>query len=98
MGSSPFGMSIASNDDSLVRRLGAQGRSGKRSSHSTGTPFAATESSRPNGILISEKTRPAAMHSILDVREVGTCRAGGALGELKIYELIGSRLRDGDPD
>jgi class 3 adenylate cyclase len=52
--------------------------------------------SRPNGILISEKTRLAAMDSILDVREVGTYHAGGTLGELKIYELVGSRLRGGN--
>jgi class 3 adenylate cyclase len=52
--------------------------------------------SRPNGILISEKTRLAAMNSILDVREVGTYHAGGTLGELKIYELAGSRLRGED--
>jgi class 3 adenylate cyclase len=47
----------------------------------------------PNGILISEKTRIAAMDSILDLRDIGVCDAGGNLGEMKIYELIGCRMR-----
>jgi adenylate cyclase len=47
----------------------------------------------PNGILISEKTRIAAMNSILDVREIGVYDAGSTLGEMKIYELVGCRLR-----
>jgi adenylate cyclase len=49
--------------------------------------------SRPNSILISEKTRLAAMNSILDVREIGMYDAGNTLGELRIYELVGSRPR-----
>ena len=49
--------------------------------------------SRPNGILISEKSRIAAMNSILDVKEIGMYDAGSTLGELRIYELVGSRLR-----
>ena len=52
--------------------------------------------SRPNSILISEKTRFAAMNSILDVRDIGMCEAGGALGELKIYELFGAHPRSGN--
>jgi adenylate cyclase len=51
--------------------------------------------SRPNSILISEKTRMAAMNSILDVRDIGMCDAGSALGELKIYELIMAQPRGG---
>ena len=49
--------------------------------------------SRPNSILISEKTRLAAMNSILDVREIGMYDAGSALGELTIYELLGEQSR-----
>jgi len=49
--------------------------------------------SLPNGILISEKTHLAAMNSILDVREIGKCDAGSALGELRIYELLGRKPR-----
>ncbi len=49
--------------------------------------------SRPNSILISEKTRLAAMNSILDVKEIGMYDAGNTLGELRIYELVGSCLR-----
>ncbi len=49
--------------------------------------------SRPNSILISEKTRLAAMNSILDVREIGMCDAGSTLGELRIYELLGRKPR-----
>ena len=52
--------------------------------------------SRPNSILISEKTRAAAMNSILDVRDIGMCDAGNTLGELKIYELFGSHPRGGN--
>lgn len=51
--------------------------------------------SLPNGILISEKTLLAVVESILDVREIGKCDAGSALGELRIYELIGSKHRAG---
>ena len=49
--------------------------------------------SRPNSILISEKTRIAAMNSILDIREIGMYDAGSALGELRIYELLGGQTR-----
>ncbi|MCX5839180.1 MAG: GAF domain-containing protein [Deltaproteobacteria bacterium] len=49
--------------------------------------------SMPNSILISEKTRLAAMNSLLDVREIGMCDAGSALGELRIYELLGRKPR-----
>ncbi|MEK6653710.1 MAG: hypothetical protein AABY92_00970 [Thermodesulfobacteriota bacterium] len=49
--------------------------------------------SRPNSILISEKTRLAAMNSILDVKEIGMYDAGNTLGELRIYQLVGSCLR-----
>jgi class 3 adenylate cyclase len=49
--------------------------------------------SRPNSILISEKTRSAAMNSILDARDIGICNAGTTLGELKIYELLGAHPR-----
>jgi adenylate cyclase len=49
--------------------------------------------SLPNGILISEKTYLAAMNSLLDVREIGMCDAGSALGELRIYELLGRKPR-----
>ncbi|MBU2054645.1 MAG: GAF domain-containing protein, partial [Proteobacteria bacterium] len=49
--------------------------------------------SRLNSILISEKTRIAAMNSILDLRDIGVYDAGNTLGELKIYELVGCRLR-----
>jgi class 3 adenylate cyclase len=52
--------------------------------------------SRPNGILISEKTLQAVVESILDVREIGKCDAGSTLGELRIYELLGSRPRTGN--
>ncbi|MDP1992524.1 MAG: GAF domain-containing protein [Syntrophales bacterium] len=52
--------------------------------------------SRPNSILISEKTRFAAMNSILDVQDIGMCDAGSTLGELKIYELVGSHPRGGN--
>ena len=51
--------------------------------------------SMPNGILISEKTLQAVVESILDVREIGKCDAGSALGELRIYELRGSLPRPG---
>jgi adenylate cyclase len=47
----------------------------------------------PNGILISEKTLQAVVESILDVREIGKCDVGSTLGELRIYELLGSRPR-----
>jgi class 3 adenylate cyclase len=50
--------------------------------------------SLPNGILISEKTYLAAMNSLLDVREIGMCDAGSALGELRIYELLGRKSRE----
>jgi class 3 adenylate cyclase len=49
--------------------------------------------SRPNGILLSEKTRLATMNSILDLREIGVYDAGSTLGELMIYELIGRQTR-----
>ena len=49
--------------------------------------------SRPNSILISEKTRHAAVDSILDIREIGMCDAGSTLGELRIYELLGGQPR-----
>lgn len=49
--------------------------------------------SLPNGILISEKTCISAVDSILDLRDIGVYDAGSTLGELKIYELVGSRLR-----
>jgi len=49
-----------------------------------------------NGILISEKTRLAAMNSLLDVREIGKCDTGGTLGELRIYELLGTNPRGKD--
>ncbi|MHB8056202.1 MAG: adenylate/guanylate cyclase domain-containing protein, partial [Candidatus Aminicenantales bacterium] len=49
--------------------------------------------SRPNSILISEKTRLAAMNSILDIREIGVYDAGSTLGELMVYELIGRQIR-----
>ena len=52
--------------------------------------------SRPNSILISEKTRFAAMNSILDIRDIGMCDAGSTLGELKIYELFGAHPRGGN--
>ena len=53
--------------------------------------------SLPNSILISEKTYQAVVESILDVREIGMCDAGSALGELRIYELLGreTRVRNG---
>jgi class 3 adenylate cyclase/GAF domain-containing protein len=51
--------------------------------------------SKPNSIFISEKTRIAAMNSILDIREIGKYHTSNILGELMIYELLGSRLRDG---
>lgn len=47
--------------------------------------------SRPNGILISEKTLQAVVASVLDVREIGKCDVGSTQGELVIYELLGSR-------
>jgi class 3 adenylate cyclase len=46
----------------------------------------------PNGIVISEKTRLAAMDSILTLRELADNLAGD-MGELKVYELLGSRPR-----
>ncbi len=49
--------------------------------------------SRPNSILISEKTRSAAMNSILDIRDIGMYDAGSPLGELRIYELLGGQPR-----
>jgi class 3 adenylate cyclase len=49
--------------------------------------------SRPNSILISEKSRSAALNSILDTREIGTYDAGNALGEFRIYELLGGQPR-----
>jgi class 3 adenylate cyclase/GAF domain-containing protein len=49
--------------------------------------------SRPNSILISEKTLQAVVESILDVREMGKCDAGSTLGELRIYELFGRSPR-----
>jgi class 3 adenylate cyclase len=49
--------------------------------------------SRPNSILISEKSRSAALNSILDTREIGTYDAGSILGELRIYELLGGQPR-----
>ncbi|MEK7243177.1 MAG: GAF domain-containing protein [Thermodesulfobacteriota bacterium] len=52
--------------------------------------------SRPNGILISEKTLQAVVESILDVREIGKCDVGSTLGELRIYELLGSQPRTGN--
>jgi class 3 adenylate cyclase/GAF domain-containing protein len=48
---------------------------------------------RPNSIVISEKTRIAAMNSILNTREIGMYDAGSALGELRIYELLGGQPR-----
>lgn len=52
--------------------------------------------SLPNGILISEKTLQAVVESTLDVREVGKCDVGSTLGELQIYELLGSQPRTGN--
>jgi adenylate cyclase len=52
--------------------------------------------SRPNGILISEKTLQAVVESTLDVREIGKCDAGSTLGELRIYELLGRQPRTGN--
>ncbi len=52
--------------------------------------------SRPNSILISEKTLQAVVESILDVREIGKCDVGSTLGELRIYELLGSQPRTGN--
>jgi adenylate cyclase len=52
--------------------------------------------SQPNSILISEKTCQAVMESILDVREIGKCDTGSTLGELRIYELLGSQPRTGN--
>lgn len=49
--------------------------------------------SRPNAILLSEKARLAAMNSILDLNDVGTYDAGGTVGEMTIYELIGRQTR-----
>lgn len=49
--------------------------------------------SHPNGILISEKTLQAVVDSVLDVRDIGKCDTGGALGELRIYELLGRKAR-----
>ncbi|MHB8908949.1 MAG: GAF domain-containing protein [Syntrophales bacterium] len=49
--------------------------------------------SRPNSILISEKSRSAALNSILDTRDIGTYDAGNALGEFRIYELLGGQPR-----
>lgn len=46
----------------------------------------------PNSILISEKTRLAATHSRLDLRELETSDTG-PLRELRIYELLGSKSR-----
>jgi adenylate cyclase len=43
----------------------------------------------PNSVLISEKTLRAMMKLRLDIREMGMYHAGEALGELKIYELLG---------
>jgi class 3 adenylate cyclase len=43
----------------------------------------------PNSVLISEKTLRAMMKLRLDIREMGMYDAGEALGELKIYELLG---------
>jgi adenylate cyclase len=51
--------------------------------------------SMPNSILISEKTRQAALDSRLDLREVGSYDAGSLLGELKIFELLGRQERTG---
>ncbi|MCK9364803.1 MAG: GAF domain-containing protein [Syntrophales bacterium] len=45
--------------------------------------------SRPNSILISEKTSRAVVSPILDVQETGKCDLGSTLGELFIYELLG---------
>ena len=49
--------------------------------------------SRPNSILISEKSCQAVVESILDVREIGQCDAGGPLGGQRIYELLGRTVR-----
>jgi adenylate cyclase len=46
----------------------------------------------PNSILISEKTRLAAVHSQLDLRELEMCDTG-PLRELRLYELLGSKPR-----
>ncbi len=43
----------------------------------------------PNGILISEKTLRAVSASHLNVKEMGIYEAGGILGPLKVYELLG---------
>jgi class 3 adenylate cyclase/GAF domain-containing protein len=43
----------------------------------------------PNSVLMSEKTLRAVMKLRLDIREMGMYDAGEALGELKIYELLG---------
>jgi class 3 adenylate cyclase/putative methionine-R-sulfoxide reductase with GAF domain len=43
----------------------------------------------PNSVLMSEKTLRAMMKLRLDIREMGMYHAGEALGELKIYELLG---------
>lgn len=51
---------------------------------------------RPNGILISQTTLQAVVELILDVREIGKSDAGSALGELRIYELLGSKPRTGN--
>ena len=48
--------------------------------------------SMPNSILISEKTRLAATHSLLDVRELEMCDTG-PLRELRLYELLGGKPR-----
>ena len=49
---------------------------------------------RPNAVLISEKTCRAVMKSILEIQEVGKYNAGGVVGELKIYELLGQQRTD----
>ncbi|MDA8125558.1 MAG: GAF domain-containing protein [Deltaproteobacteria bacterium] len=49
----------------------------------------------PNSILVSEKMRLAAMNSQLEVREIGMGDAGSALGEMKIYELLGRKPKNG---
>lgn len=50
--------------------------------------------SRPNGILISEKTRQAVTRFVPEVREAGTYSAGDASSALKIYELLGCRKKE----
>jgi adenylate cyclase len=52
--------------------------------------------SMPDSILISEKTRLAAVESLLELRAAGGYDAGSTLGQLKIYELLGRKPRGGN--